>query len=100
MTLLYALAACAAASCLLLGLLTVRRRRRRPRRQGGFLEVSPRYQRLLRRLGLIEPRHFLALSTRWPAAAPADGPGAVQHVVSGHPDRHVARVLLGEGREQ
>ena len=46
-----------------------------------FLEVNPRYRELLTRLGLKAPADFLAL------------PGVVY---CGHPDRHVARVGLGE----
>jgi tRNA A-37 threonylcarbamoyl transferase component Bud32 len=48
-----------------------------------FLEVNPRYGDLLARLGLQAPADFLAL------------PGVVY---CGHPDRHVARVALGEKR--
>jgi tRNA A-37 threonylcarbamoyl transferase component Bud32 len=48
----------------------------------GSLEIHPRYQDLLSRLGLTTARDFLAL----------------QGVVcSGHPDRHVVRLTLGEG---
>jgi tRNA A-37 threonylcarbamoyl transferase component Bud32 len=47
------------------------------------LEVNPRYCGLLARLGLEAPGDFLAL------------PGVVY---CGHPDRHVARVALGEER--
>jgi tRNA A-37 threonylcarbamoyl transferase component Bud32 len=47
-----------------------------------FLEINRRYQALCRRLGLVAAEDFLQL----PAV-----------IVSGHPDRHVARVTLGEG---
>jgi tRNA A-37 threonylcarbamoyl transferase component Bud32 len=51
-------------------------------RPGCKLLVNPRYRALLGRCGLHTPADFLAL----PAV-----------VVSGHPDRHVARVTLGGG---
>jgi len=44
-----------------------------------YLEINPRYQPLLRRLGLRAPEDFLAL----PAV-----------VISGHPDRNVSRLTL------
>jgi heptose I phosphotransferase len=56
---------------------TLSRRRRR-----AFVDVPPDWRRCLRELGLTEARHFLDL------------PGLI---VSGHPDRHVARVHLGRG---
>src|SRR5438128_12219098 len=64
------------------GLVAVGRRFRGRRR--AFVEVAPRYRPFLRHLGLIEADHFLAL----PAV-----------IVSGHPDRHVGRVVLGTGAE-
>jgi len=50
------------------------------RRRRSFLDVNPRYRELLKRQGLKVPEDFLAL----PAV-----------IVSGHPDRNVARVSLG-----
>jgi tRNA A-37 threonylcarbamoyl transferase component Bud32 len=47
-----------------------------------FVETNPRYRTLLEQAGLTAPEHFLAL----PAV-----------IVSGHPDRHVARVTVGTG---
>jgi tRNA A-37 threonylcarbamoyl transferase component Bud32 len=47
-----------------------------------FVHINPRYQALLGQLGLSRPKDFQAL----PAV-----------IVSGHPDRHVARVMLGGG---
>ena len=47
-----------------------------------FVEINPRYRPLLAQAGLTAPEHFLAL----PAV-----------IVSGHPDRHVARVTVGAG---
>ncbi|HEV3447164.1 MAG TPA: lipopolysaccharide kinase InaA family protein [Gemmataceae bacterium] len=44
-----------------------------------YLEINPRYQPLLRRLGLRAPEDFLAL----PAV-----------IISGHPDRNVSRLTL------
>ena len=72
------------ASCLVLGLLVACVRGWRAPRSG-VLEVSPRYRALFRQHGLIEPEHFLAL------------PGKTPHIVSGHPDRNVARVQFGSG---
>jgi len=48
----------------------------------GFVEICPGYRSLLRRLGLTEPEHFLSLPSV---------------TVSGHPDRNVSRVVLGQG---
>ncbi len=48
------------------------------------MEIHPRYRAFLRRQGLSEARHFLGLS------------GVV---VSGHPDRSVARTILSDGEE-
>jgi hypothetical protein len=47
-----------------------------------FVEIHPRYRDLLARHGLVTAGDFLAL------------PGVV---CCGHPDRHVARVMLGKG---
>jgi heptose I phosphotransferase len=72
-----------AASGLLLGLLLGARAWYPPlRRRRGFVVFRPGCRDWLRRLGLSEAEHFLDL--------PA------MHV-SGHPGRHVARVLLGAG---
>jgi heptose I phosphotransferase len=73
------------ASCLVLGLLAASRRNRRTPRKPGILEVSPRYRSFFRQRGLTDPEHFLAL------------PGTTPHIVSGHPDRHVARVSFAAG---
>jgi heptose I phosphotransferase len=53
-------------------------------RQGrrAFVEVAPGWRRFLREQGLSEPGQFLGLQAL---------------IVSGHPDRHVARVRLGSG---
>ncbi len=48
----------------------------------GFVEICPGYRSLLRECGLTEPEDFLALA-------------AV--TVSGHPDRNVSHVVLGQG---
>jgi tRNA A-37 threonylcarbamoyl transferase component Bud32 len=45
-----------------------------------FVEINPRYREMLRQQGLLCPRDFFALPNV---------------IVSGHPDRHVARVALG-----
>jgi heptose I phosphotransferase len=71
-----------AGCCLLLGLLVGARLWRRPRRR--FVAWHPAGRAFLRRLCLSEPEHFLDL----PAV-----------IVSGHPDRQVARVCLGSGPE-
>ncbi len=47
-----------------------------------FVEINPRYRDVMARLGILGPAHFLDL------------PGVI---VSGHPDRHVVRVTLGDG---
>lgn len=47
-----------------------------------FVETNPRYRSLLQQHRLSEPEEFLAL------------PGLI---VSGHPERNVARVVLGDG---
>src|SRR5579871_2766548 len=72
------------ASCLVLGLLV---RRGRSRRKRGFVEIAPGYRSFFRRLGVTEAAHFLAL------------PGPTPHIVSGHPDRNVARVIFNEGEQ-
>ena len=73
-----------AASCLILVLLLGVRRRLSPRR-AGFLEISPRYRSFFRQHGLTEPAHFLAAA------------GQTPHIVSGHPDRNVARIEFEVG---
>jgi heptose I phosphotransferase len=72
-----------AATCLVLVLL-LGFRRRSPRR-AGFLEISPRYRSFFREHGLTEPAHFLAAA------------GETPHIVSGHPDRNVARIEFEAG---
>jgi tRNA A-37 threonylcarbamoyl transferase component Bud32 len=74
-----------AATCLMLGLLVVRVQ---SRRRTGYLEISLRYRAFFRQLGVTEAADFLAL------------PGQTPHIVSGHPDRHVARITFGTGRQQ
>jgi heptose I phosphotransferase len=71
------------ASCLVLGLLAASLRNRRTPRKQGRLEVSPRYRSFFRQQGLTDVERFLAL------------PGNTPHIVSGHPDRHVARISFG-----
>ena len=66
-------------SLVLLATFIVRRFRR-----AGFVASNPHYQELLNRLNLHEIEDFLAL----PAV-----------IISGHPDRHVARLTLGQGTE-
>ncbi len=56
--------------------------RARLRRQEGFLEISPRYRSFFRQMGVTKAADFLAL------------PGETPHIVSGHPDRNVARITL------
>jgi tRNA A-37 threonylcarbamoyl transferase component Bud32 len=57
----------------------------RGRRRGrAFVEVAPHYRSFFRHQKLTEADHFLALASV---------------IVSGHPDRHVARVTVGEGPE-
>src|SRR4051812_31776096 len=55
------------------------------RKRPGLIEVQPRYRSMFRHSGLIEADDFLAL----PAV-----------IVSGHPDRNVGRLTLGQGAEQ
>ncbi|HZY89912.1 MAG TPA: lipopolysaccharide kinase InaA family protein [Gemmataceae bacterium] len=68
------------AGCLALALVWGRGRRR----GRAFVEVAPDYRSFFRHQKLTEPDHFLALASV---------------IVSGHPDRHVARVTVGEGPE-
>ncbi len=76
------------ATGLVLGVRAAYVRFRRPLRQRGFIEVSPRHRSFFRQHGLTDAEHFLAL------------PGETPHIVSGHPDRHVALVQLGEGSQR
>jgi tRNA A-37 threonylcarbamoyl transferase component Bud32 len=46
------------------------------------VEINPRYRSLLEQHGLVQAERLLALAGE---------------IISGHPDRHVARVLLGDG---
>jgi heptose I phosphotransferase len=71
------------ATCLVAGLRAIR-----PRRKKGHLEISPRYRSFFRQLGVTEPTDFLAL------------PGETPHIVSGHPDRNVARITFTVAGEQ
>lgn len=66
-----------AATCLVVGAFLVHLR---PRRNKGFLEISPQYRSFFRQLGATEPARFLDLA------------GEMPHIVSGHPDRNVARI--------
>ncbi len=66
-----------AATCVVVWLLLVRARSRRSK---GLLEISPRYRSFFRQLGITDVADFLAL------------PGETPHIVSGHPDRNVARI--------
>jgi heptose I phosphotransferase len=68
-----------AATCLVVRAIVVRLR---PRRNNNFLEISPRYRSFFRQRGVTEIAHFLALAGKKP------------HIVSGHPDRNVARVTF------
>ncbi len=52
------------------------------RRRGAFVEVNPQFRDLLRSHGIHGPEDFLNLPTI---------------IVSGHPDRHVGRVIFGSG---
>src|SRR5437879_6531456 len=51
----------------------------------GWVTVHSRYRRYFTHLGLADARAFLDL------------PG---EVVSGHPNRHVVRIVLGRGRQR
>jgi heptose I phosphotransferase len=73
-----------AASCLVLGMLGMRRRANGKR---GFVEIAPGYRSFFRQIGVTEAAHFLDL------------PGPTPHIVSGHPDRNVARVTIQEGEK-
>ncbi len=73
------------AACLVAGLFVIHFRRGRDK---GFVEISPRYRSFFRQLGVTEAAHFLGLS------------GETPHIVSGHPDRNVARITFSMGREQ
>ncbi len=53
--------------------------------RAGWVRVHPRYRRQLARWGLADAQAFLEL------------PG---EIVSGHPNRHVVRVVLGRGRRR
>src|SRR5437660_1987628 len=55
------------------------------RRRRAFLDVNPRYRHLFQRQGFKAPEDFFSL----PAV-----------IVSGHPDRNVARVMLGDFRDE
>jgi tRNA A-37 threonylcarbamoyl transferase component Bud32 len=83
MTLIATTLALLAATCLVVGLRVVR-----PRRNKGRLEIAPRYRSFFQRLGVTEPADFLAL------------PGETPHIVSGHPDRNVARITFTSNGEQ
>jgi len=74
-----------AVTCLLGWRLVVRGRLRGRK---GFLEISPRYRSFFRQLGVREAADFLAL------------PGQTPHIVSGHPDRNVARITFPANGEQ
>ncbi len=69
-----------AATCLVGGLLAIRRRARQ--RNKGFVVIAPRYRSTFRQRGAIEASDFLNLA------------GEAPHIVSGHPDRHVARIAF------
>jgi tRNA A-37 threonylcarbamoyl transferase component Bud32 len=71
-----------APACLLLALLAVRLRSRR--RNHGFVVIAPQYRSFFRKLGATQASHFLALA------------GETPHIVSGHPDRHVARIAFND----
>lgn len=73
-----------AVTCLALVLL-LRVRRRLSSRRAGFLEISPRYRSFFHEHDLTEPAHFLAAA------------GETPHIVSGHPDRNVARIEFEAG---
>jgi tRNA A-37 threonylcarbamoyl transferase component Bud32 len=74
-----------AATCLVMRLLIVRVRLRR---KEGFVEISPRYRPFFRQFGVTKAADFLAL------------PGETPHIVSGHPDRNVARITLAANGRQ
>lgn len=72
------------ATCLLSIVLLLWWMGRDPRRSRGFVEINPRFRLFFRRLGLAQPTDFLDLQAL---------------IVSGHPDRNVARLTLGHGDE-
>ncbi len=74
-----------AATCVVVWLLLVRAR---PRRSKSLLEISPRYRSFFRQLGVTDVVDFLALS------------GETPHIVSGHPDRNVARITFETDSER
>jgi tRNA A-37 threonylcarbamoyl transferase component Bud32 len=74
-----------AATCVVVRMLLVRVR---PRRSKGLLEISPRSRWFFRQLGVTEVADFLAL------------PGETPHIISGHPDRNVARITFTADGEQ
>ena len=51
-------------------------------RRSRYLDINPRYRRALNELGLTQVEHFIELPSL---------------IVSGHPNRNVARVTLGRG---
>jgi len=85
MTLILFALALLAATYLVVRLLLVRIR---PCRDQGFLEISPRYRSFFRQLGVVKATDFLAL------------PGETPHIISGHPDRNVARISFTTDSEQ
>src|SRR5579875_213565 len=58
------------------------------RRNKGVLEISPRYRSFFRQIGVRDAADFLALA------------GQTPHIVSGHPDRNVARITFTTGGQQ
>jgi tRNA A-37 threonylcarbamoyl transferase component Bud32 len=58
------------------------------RRNKGVLEISPRYRSFFRQIGVRDAPDFLALA------------GQTPHIVSGHPDRNVARITFTTGGQQ
>ncbi len=85
MTLIASMLALLAATGLGMRLLLVRAP---SHRRKGLLEISPRYRSFFRQLGITEVADFLAL------------PGQTPHIVSGHPDRNVARITFEIAGEQ
>lgn len=73
------------AACLVLGSRVLYSRPRR--RSQGFVVIAPQYRAFFRRLGATEAAHFLALA------------GETPHIVSGHPDRNVARICFDNDGE-
>src|SRR5215469_921063 len=68
-----------AATCVVVWLLLVRAH---PRCSKGLLEISPCYRSFFQQLDVTDVADFLAL------------PGETPHIVSGHPDRNVARITF------